>query len=383
MRLLLSSFFLALMIGHIGALGLARYLPAFGILLLLVLVPKRLAVPTDLVYLAFCIVMLVSASVPLVTHGATGSVPYVVAMGLSMVCYPIYSLRLLSRSDLLPTLVIGVALVSTTFVVGRSGTIFDNSNNLSTVIFCLAYVWAVAFAKQPSWLLVGLVVFPPLLITAGSRAQTVGLILFIGLYVYQKVLRNGRPLRKSAVLLLVGVSTAYFAILLGEAMSLIEGITEFMGSEKQVTDVSYRDVLALASIQILAENPLGVGLGYSGIYIERLLGIPLSPHNAFLKIAVEAGLVFALAYVGLLVHMLLRYATPLATAFTIGMFVRSLFESATPFSLSLVSAFLFLPFFFNEYTVRYREKRRSPLSPISPGSAGGLEYASLPPSRGA
>ena len=82
-----------------------------------------------------------------------------------------------------------------------------------------------------------------------------------------------------------------------------------------------------------------------------ITGETLSPHNTFMKVAVEGGWSAMVGYGILLLGMLYKCRSVLASSFVIAMSLRALFESSTPFTLSLVSAMLIVPFFLNEVTM--------------------------------
>ena len=176
------------------------------------------------------------------------------------------------------------------------------------------------------------------------------MVLFLGLFFTQRyILRT--HLRRSLTIALIFMFLLYATLITGDPYDIIGTVQELTVGHKSYRGLSYRDVLFFTSVDILEEHPYGVGWGQSAYYIQRETGQLLSPHNTFMKVAVEGGWSAMVGYGILLLGMLYNCRSALASSFIIAMSLRALFESATPFTLSFVSAMLIVPFFLNELTV--------------------------------
>jgi hypothetical protein len=140
-------------------------------------------------------------------------------------------------------------------------------------------------------------------------------------------------------------------LITNDQFKLLETIQANTLSHKKDRGLSHRDELFSYSLDIVEKQPGGVGLGMSKLALKDYYGEKISPHSTYLKVLVEGGWVTLAGFLVLMLGFLWTSSSPLASSFIFAMLVRGFFESATPFSLSLVSAMLIVPMFLNEHSI--------------------------------
>ena len=229
--------------------------------------------------------------------------------------------------------------------------IYGNENNYATVAMCASYLALLATKRSLLYQIPVALLFTFFAFASQSRTQLAATILMLTLYFLQRLL--GTTFRYITVAILLVIGIAYISLMLGDPLGIIEFVQSVTVGSKAYRGLSYRDVLLFSSLSVLENFPLGVGWGRSGYALEPYTGLQLSPHNQFIKVAVEAGWLAFIGYLVMLFGFVARRATPLSASFLVAVSVRGLFESATPFTLSLISVMLVLPFFLNEQNVDY------------------------------
>lgn len=294
-----------------------------------------------------------------VTMGNTMSIAYVVFMTINIMLLPGYLKYKIPLSHI--AVFATFLLLSVCFITDLSNpkgnTIYGNMNNYATVTLCCSYFVLLACKDRPLLQVLSFPLLFYLLLISQSRTQLTSLVILYGFYFGQRyVLRT--HLRRTTFFIIIVMFFMYGTLITGDPFGIISVVQENTHGHKSYRGLSYRDVLFFASIDILAKYPQGVGWSLAGEYIVHYMGEKLSPHNTYMKIAVEGGW-FALAgYLIIFFEKLWRSMTPLVSSFTIAMTIRALFESSTPFTLSFVSVMLILPFFLNEKTIETPEERR-------------------------
>ncbi len=117
-------------------------------------------------------------------------------------------------------------------------------------------------------------------------------------------------------------------------------------------------MIAKAAMDYVQNHFLGVGFGKSNVFLLHLIGRNLTPHNTFLKLLLEGGLLYFLSNLFLYLYFFMRTQNKFIVAFSIAYGVKMLFESATPLGYSLISVTLLLPFFLKDPAGLFTQKMK-------------------------
>ena len=349
MKALLLGYLVALSFAHMAVLGPVRYAIIGPILLLVIAASRRVYLPRSRSYRLGAALFVLGGLVPTLLYGGAQSLTYIPFIALNVCLLPYFGKLEFSTTHI--GVLAGYFFLTLCLIPGTPGAqfVYGNENNYATVSLCGMYF--ALLATRRSWVLQAAAAVPFVFFAfvSQSRTQLAASLLFVAVYFAQRLLRV--QLRYAAVALLLLMGFAYVTLMLGDPYGIIEIVQENTMGHKSYRGLSYRDVLLFNSLELLGDYPLGVGWGRSGIALEAYTGETLSPHNMFMKVAVEAGWVALAGYLLMLFGFLLRSPTKLSVAFLLAVSLRGLFESATPFTLSLISAMHVLPFFLNEHNV--------------------------------
>ncbi|MEW5804401.1 MAG: O-antigen ligase family protein [bacterium] len=109
---------------------------------------------------------------------------------------------------------------------------------------------------------------------------------------------------------------------------------------------SQRDTIIKHTIPNIVKKPFGLGFGFSSKDAMQGLGVDVtSPHNAYLKMALEGGWLFLIAYILLILQALRKAENPVTVSMLIAFNIRVFFDIATPFGYSIISALLIAPYY--------------------------------------
>lgn len=132
-----------------------------------------------------------------------------------------------------------------------------------------------------------------LLLTQSRSAILVGVFAVLGYLLYKAW---GTPLFRLAVL-----GGGFLSV--GSLLLIVTGV----GPLAQISLSSRREIWK-AGIEVLLENPL---IGYGQVplkhIIEAELGFPRSPHNSYLRVFLETGIVGGIAYAWLIISILFHH----------------------------------------------------------------------------
>ena len=352
MRKLLTLYLITLSMVHLEVMGPIRYLFCSVIIALILIVENKVFISKSYTYNLGGILLIGGGLFASVDMGNLTSLAYVLFITINFMLYPGFEKYHLPRRYVLYTafyLLLTVMYVND-FSSVRGNNLYGNPNNYATVTLCAAYFGILGFKGKPLYQLLTVPVFLFFIFISASRTQLTGLLLFYGLYFSQQyVLRT--HLRRTIFFFLLIIFALYGTMITGDPFNIVGTVQDNTYGHKSYRGLSYRDVLFFASIDILAKYPQGVGWGLSGVYIYDYMGETLSPHNTFMKVAVEGGWVSLVGFLTIILGRLWNAATPLVSSFMIAVLLRGLFESSTPFTLSFISAMLLIPFFLNETTV--------------------------------
>lgn len=348
-----------LSVSHIGDLGPLRYsIVAFSLVFILTLNPK-LFISKSISYNVGGVVFLIASVLSSSLNPDLLTLSYVVFIFINFFIYPAF------KKYPIPILYLQILvfyLLITFIPLGfkRSGitTIYHNPNNFATVVLCTSYFILLAFERKFVIQISLFLLAVGLMFLSNSRTQTACIVIFGLSYYGQKIFFKSNA--KYLILLAIGVTTyLYIVLITDDTLGLLETIQSNTSSHKSSRGLSYRDVLLFASLDILSNHPLGVGMGQSGKYIKEIFGENLSPHNTYMKIAVEGGWLMLTGYIFTTIAIIIKSNSVLCNSFLLVVIIRGFFESSTPFTLSLISGMLIIPFFLNENTVSYPKKKKA------------------------
>ncbi len=342
----------AMATAHVVTLGNARYLPIIVVLGLIVVLGKRIYLPADRWwYQLGCGLFILASAVPSFLYGNKLAYAYVAFGILNFVTYPIFERIRLTNLHLLIILA-GLTLTLVPLSVGRRVvSLYGNPNNYSAVVFSTMYFGMLLFRGRLLLQLGVLAVFSYLIFIGASRSMLGAMGVFALLYFGQAYLLR-RTLKWVLVAGFLVTSFGYYSLITSDEFRIMETIQANTYSDKRERGLSHRDALFYQSLKLVGERPTGYGLGMSNTALRDRFGEQISPHNTYLKVAVEGGVLALVGFLVLILGFWLSSTSPLASSFLFALMLRGFFESATPLSLSLISGMLILPMFLNERTVR-------------------------------
>jgi hypothetical protein len=244
---------------------------------------------------------------------------------------------------------IAFALVTAAIALdpAQGETVFGNANAgaavaISLFTFCMGYSPKIRLSSAAIYvLLLGIVAM-----FSASR----GVILFFGFFLLTAALARFYD-RIAVVAAIVGMSFAYLWVsgdpIVENAVLAITGVDSYEIFGRNLFAHSGRDELFAYTTQSIGFTWTGIGMGMS-ITLLQPFGFELSPHNTFLRIYVEGGIIFLSATALLLLHMFTRMRNPILLGLLVGNLMRMMFESAVPFGLSSQSLLLILPYLMSD-----------------------------------
>ena len=335
-------------------LGNLKYIPILGVSAVILAIRKRgFTLVDDSILLFLFAVLLVSGTVSTLVNFSGDTLLYLIFTPINLVVYGYFRTEGVRRDHLF--WFIGLCLLCALPVTGSGfgGSLtglYNNPNALAPVMTFVLYLFYCQRVRSRllNAAFTALIVY--IVLATRSRAGAGGMFAFLLIYWSQRLF--GVHLR-SAMLALLGMCIAgYLFIMETRAIDYIEAANTATQSDKGA-NFSHRDILYDVFKEKALRTPLGVGFGQSGDYASTVLnGSNFSPHNMYLKVAVETGWFYSIAFVLLYVYLVSTSKSLLANAFVTAYYIRCLLESATPFTMSLPSAMLLLPFFLNEHTIR-------------------------------
>ena len=361
MRKLLSLYIVTLGLAHFGWMGPLRYIIISAVISAILMIEGRVFISRNYSYNVGGLLLVGSGLYASITMNVPMSYAYVLFMSINILILPgLTKYKLTRRHMMYIALYFSITLLHIVFLnnIDRDNW-YGNSNNYATVILCSAYFSILAFSKKPIKQLLTIPLFLTLMFISASRTQLAGLLGFYLLYFGQTYILRVH-FRRLIFFGVVGMFVLYGTLITGDPFGIIGVVQENTIGHKSYRGLSYRDVLFFISVDIVRNYPFGVGWSEAGYYIYDYFGETLSPHNTYMKVAVEGGILALVGFLLMHMGMIYRAATPLVSSFMVAMVLRALFESSTPMTLSLVSAMLFLPFFLNERTVTESERPGSP-----------------------
>ncbi|MCP4404192.1 MAG: hypothetical protein GY801_43655 [bacterium] len=198
---------------------------------------------------------------------------------------------------------------------GRATSIFSNPNELGGFIAIMVVVAFVSFAWGASNHWQRFFFYLPIvlmnvwvLILSFSRGAMVQLflgVMVVGYLYYTKIARKKLSWKTVLFVLLVLVIVAlainYYDLYMRTRLSSQRGGNFYRALyQTRVVSDSLRQNVALRAIETFIDNPF-FGIGYNLFWAGRIAGFfGLSPHNQFLKILAEMGLMGFIPFIGML-----------------------------------------------------------------------------------
>jgi hypothetical protein len=350
MRALMTVCFFGMAMAHLIDLDSLRYTIIVGVTALIFLAGRKVFLTSHWWYNIGSAMIIVGSAVPSFMHGDILAYAYVLFGVLNFFLYPGFQKIELTNAHL-AVIFFGLSITLIPLGFGsRIASIYGNPNNYSAVAFSTMYFGMLLFRKQLLGQLCILAVFGVLIFLGASRSMLGALLLFAMLYIGQRWILH-TTFRKAFILAFAVAAVGYYTLITNDRFKLMETIQANTLSDKKDRGLSHRDELFNYSLEIIDKQPEGVGLGMSKLALKDYYGEKISPHNTYLKVLVEGGWVTLAGFLVLMFGFLWTSASPLASSFIFAMLVRGFFESATPFSLSLVSAMLIVPMFLNEHSI--------------------------------
>lgn len=342
--------FFGMAIAHLIDLYVFRYVIVVGVTALIFLTGRKVFLTTSWWYNIGSALVIVGSAVPSFLYGDMLSYAYVAFGILNFFLYPGFQKIELTNAHL-AVIFFGLCITLVPLGLGhRVVSIYGNPNNYSAVVFSTMYFGMLLFRRQLLGQLGVLAVFLVLIFIGESRSMLGAMLIFALLYIGQRWVLH-TTFRKLFILAFAVAAVGYYTLITNDRFKLMETIQANTFSDKRDRGLSHRDELFVYSLEIVEEQPEGVGLGMSKLALRDYYGEKISPHSTYLKVLVEGGWVTLIGFLVLMLGFLWTSSSPLASSFVFAMLIRGFFESATPFSLSLVSAMLIVPMFLNEFSI--------------------------------
>lgn len=353
MRVIIGLALLGMAIPQMGNLGLPGYLPVIGCLVAIFIINKKVYTSDSLWYNIGGGLCLVGMAVGSFINGNSVSIAYV-GFGVLLFCfYPVFKHRGIERYVL--KIVFWILAISV-IPIGSSGTsvgfIYENPNNYSGIVLCTMYFGLLIY--EDSWWR-QLAIYAAalgLVLMGGSRSIFGAILVFGAIYFVQRYLTKTH-FRLLLVTAFAIMCVAYYTLITDDRFKLLETVQQTTVNEnKKERGLSHRDALFYLSLEISKDFPEGVGMGRSNIVIGERYPYAYTPHNTFLKALVEGGWIMFIGLMILIVGFLGTNTSYLASSFLFVLLIRGLFESSTPFSISLISSMWVIPMFLDELSIR-------------------------------
>lgn len=353
MREIICLALLGMALPQMGNLGMLGYFPVIACLLTIFVLNKKVYRSGHLWYEVGGRLCLAGMAIGSVLNGNSVSLAYVFFGILLFYFYPVFQQRGIERYAL--KIVFGLLVLSvfpTSLNEYGIDHVYENPNNYSGIVLCTMYLGLVVYYDS-WWRQVGIYVAAVGLVYLGASRSVFGAVLVFGLLYFAQRYLLKTNLRAILVVAVGFLFVAYYTLITDDRFKLLEAVQQTTVSEnKKERGLSHRDALFYISLDIARDYPEGVGMGQSNKEIGRRYEYAYTPHNTFLKALVEGGWIMFAGLIILVVGFLLTNQSFLASSFLFALCIRGLFESSTPFSISLISSMLVMVMFLDEKSVK-------------------------------
>jgi hypothetical protein len=236
-------------------------------------------------------------------------------------------------------------------------TLFANANAAAAVAISLfTYCMGYSPKIRPLNALLYVALLGLVAMFSGSR----GVILFFCFFALTTALALFYD-RVAVVAAVIGMAFAYLWVsgdpIVEDVVRAVTGVDSYEIFGRDLFARSGRDELFNYTTQSIGFTWTGIGMGMA-VTLLQPFGFELSPHNTFLRIYVEGGVIFLVATLLWLLHMFTRMRNPVLLGLLVGNLMRMMFESAVPFGLSSQSLLLILPYLMSDLGADFYAKAR-------------------------
>jgi len=220
--------------------------------------------------------------------------------------------------------------------------IYGNSNALGMILLCLFYFLLLLWEDKIFIIFVSIILSYILLLT-GNRSGIISFAVLIVIYFINK--KFNKIYTYLLFLILLSGVIFYLAYCVITANNLLYQM-DIKYYNRNFLYASQRDTIIKAAIPEILKKPFGLGFGCIDPSAMKEFGIKVtSPHNAYLKMGLEGGLLFLIAYIFLILQAIRKAEYPVTVAMLIAFSIRVFFDIATPFGYSIISALLIAPYY--------------------------------------
>lgn len=344
------------LIPHMDITGNIKYLPIIGWNALFLILHPRLFSPTlkDNSSIFFLIASMIASSVL-----NFSPVDIAKTFLLSLNAFMILNTKIENEKNL--KIVIGFVLLTCLIPVFEDGYLKSIYSNQHTFAISLAFGIYLASilttTKLNKALLISLFLIP--LFYTKSRGSALFVLIYFGfLFLFQ--LKLALNIKKNIIFgLTLSIFSSYF-FLLHNSEQFEQNLNNSIKihRKKPIFSLSGREVLYNKSVEVIRENPLGIGSQKSQAIFNETLKVR-TPHNLLLKLGVDYGVLSLGLYLFLFFYLFMNINNPYFLSFFFAYNIKLLFESGLPFGFSLVSVLIIYPPLFHLYPKCFKKSPTS------------------------
>jgi hypothetical protein len=225
--------------------------------------------------------------------------------------------------------------------------LYHNPNAAAAIAICF-FTYCIGYsATLNAW---SAIPSTALILLAAYATESRGALAFFGFFVMTYVV--ARFYARAAVFTTIAITGLAYAWVAGDPiisdlLSSTTGVDSYEVFGRNLFAFRERDVLYSYVTTAVGYTWVGIGLGQSPTLLQPF-GFDLTPHNTFLRLYAEGGVILVTATLIWLLHMFLIIRNPILLAALAGIALRLVFESAIPFGLSSQSFALLLPYLMSD-----------------------------------
>lgn len=200
------------------------------------------------------------------------------------------------------------------FIMSQPTAFFGNPNNFATfILFGISFLMSFTlYSKKKIKYYIFLILSLVVLYLSNSRANLLAVILvfivftFLKLKPYLKLKVTKKTLLVVSIALIALISI-FISVLYIKGNSFINMLVKFDFSTSASYSTRYRSVLIRDGLQILKDNPFGVGAGNTAYHLGVMQGTGnLSLHNGILELGVDFGIPVLISYLVFYVSIIIQ-----------------------------------------------------------------------------
>lgn len=292
------------------------------------------------------IFVILSAFISLAANVNIVSITYVIGMVVNLIIYNSV-LRNISHKGL--KVIFFILIMASLFPMYELGNIrpaafFGNNIGLSLILFFASYLLLLLWKKK-TFILIMLSIITYYIFLAGSRGGIVAFASLLLFYIFFSRYNNKKALYFVLASMILFFSFIIYLYYTPFSLAYIDRLVGIKFYERSLLTSAQREDLFSTCLEESLRRPFGLGLGLSSEYIASTGLTGSSPHNAYMKMALEGGWLFLLSYLVLFFMVVSNARYPVTRAALCAFGIRVFFEIGTPFGFSLASGLLLLPYF--------------------------------------